>query len=98
VQRITDSAAEFGCFQVINHGVSFDVAEKAEKECDGLFELALEKKEAISRSLESLFGFEDGGCDTSTSTRQESFWLEKEPSQIEDFMRNIWPEGCGNLR
>lgn len=97
VRRITDSAAEFGCFQVINHDVSFDVAEKAEKECDGLFELALEKKEAISRSLESLFGFEDGGCDTSTSTRQESFWLEKEPSQIEDFMRNIWPEGCGNL-
>lgn len=97
VRRIADSAAEFGCFQLINHGVCFDLAERAEKESDGLFELALDKKEGISRSLESPFGFEDGGCDTSTSARQESFWLEKEANQIEDFIRNIWPEGCGNL-
>lgn len=50
VRRIADSAAEFGCFQVINHGVSCDVAERGEKECGGLFELALEKKEVMSRS------------------------------------------------
>jgi len=97
VRRIADSAVEFGFFQVINHGLPCDVAERAEKECDGLFELSLEKKEAISRSIESPFGFEDGGCDTSTSAWQESFWLEKEASQIEGFIRNIWPEGCGNL-
>jgi len=49
VRRIADSAAEFGCFQAINHGVSCDVAERAEKECGGLFELAVEKNEVMSR-------------------------------------------------
>eukprot|EP01018_Ginkgo_biloba_P015826 Gb_22744 [translate_table: standard] len=95
VRSLMKSASEYGCFQVINHGVSSDLVERAQKECNQLFELPLEKKEAASRSLESLFGFDES--DTTASVRQESFWLQRDANQIEDFIRNIWPEGCVNL-
>uniref|UniRef100_A0A0D6QYA7 Fe2OG dioxygenase domain-containing protein n=1 Tax=Araucaria cunninghamii TaxID=56994 RepID=A0A0D6QYA7_ARACU len=94
VKRIAESASEFGCFQVVNHGVPAETADIAEQECNRLFELPLEIKEGICRSLGSPFGFDDGACDTSTSMRQESFWLQKSAEQIEELIKIIWPEGC----
>ncbi|GLJ26371.1 hypothetical protein SUGI_0508110 [Cryptomeria japonica] len=96
VRLIRDSAKEFGAFQVVNHGIPWQTVERAEEECKGLFELTVEEKEGICRSFNggSAFGFDD---DTSTSMRQESFWLEKDAEQMEAFLRNIWPQGCVNF-
>eukprot|EP01018_Ginkgo_biloba_P002619 Gb_35468 [translate_table: standard] len=98
VKRLVQSAIEFGCFQVINHGISSELLEEAEKECIRLFALPLETKQMVCRSDESNFGFEDIGNDSANSKmRHETFWMDRNADLIEETMRTIWPQGYKNF-
>lgn len=98
VSRLVQSAVEFGCFQVINHGISSEIIARAEEECDRLFELPLEKKQIVCRSDEIRFGFEDIACDAVEKTRMhETFWMDKKEDLMAETMRNVWPEGYRNF-
>ncbi|GLJ26372.1 hypothetical protein SUGI_0508120 [Cryptomeria japonica] len=91
VKKLAEAAKEFGCFQVINHGVSLQTVARAEEESNRLFQLPLQKKEEISGGLGSPFGFDDDGSDDS---KKEWFFLQTGSHHIQDFLRDIWPEGC----
>lgn len=98
VGRLVQSAVEFGCFQVINHGIPSELFARAEEECDRLFELPLGKKQIVCRSDEIRFGFEDIASDAVEKTRiHETFWVDKNEDLMEETMRNVWPEGYKNF-
>lgn len=98
VRRLVQSATEFGCFQLINHGIPSELIVRAEKECDRLFELPLQKKQIVCRSDEIRFGFEDIAGDAVEKARiHETFWVDKNQDFMEETMRNVWPEGYKNF-
>ncbi|XP_072994175.1 flavonol synthase/flavanone 3-hydroxylase [Typha latifolia] len=55
---LRSSAASFGCFQIVNHGIPSDVVVAAEAAGALVFGVAAEKKRAIARSPERRWGFE----------------------------------------
>lgn len=98
VGRLVQSAVEFGCFQVINHGIPSEIIARAEEECDRLFELPLGKKQIVCRSDDIRFGFEDIAGDAVEKTRvHETFWVDQNEDLMEETLRHVWPDGYKNF-
>ncbi|KAH9301329.1 hypothetical protein KI387_012912, partial [Taxus chinensis] len=97
-KRLLQSSTRFGCFQIINHGISPELTERAEDQCSRLFDLPSETKRMICRSDESRFGFEHiAGDDDVDMKSHESFWVDRDDAFIEKGLRNVWPEGFRNF-
>ncbi|KAJ6715279.1 2-OXOGLUTARATE (2OG) AND FE(II)-DEPENDENT OXYGENASE SUPERFAMILY PROTEIN-RELATED [Salix viminalis] len=93
-----DSIARTGCFQLVNFGIPGEFIRSASVTAAGIFQLPPEKKEAVSRSLERPYGFEEvhGDHQEADSEVSEDFvWCKDESLTVD--MEGIWPTGYSNF-
>ncbi|XP_061976508.1 flavonol synthase/flavanone 3-hydroxylase-like [Populus nigra] len=98
VLRMLDSIARIGCFQLVNFGISSEFIRLASVTAAGIFQLPPEKKEAVSRSLERPYGFEEVHGDhqeAESEVSEEFVWCKDESLKLD--MEGIWPTGYSNF-
>ena len=101
VSKIIESVAQFGCFQVANHGISSELFRSVQEEAAaGIFAVPPEKRTAVTRSPEMPYGFEEVHGDESESENQ-SDWSEEfvwsRDEGLKSLMEGIWPIGYSNF-
>lgn len=95
--ELLQSAMEFGCFQVLNHGISPQLMERVDEQCNRLFNLPDDKKQMICRSEERPVGFEKRKRKHLHEHDEETFWVGKNEDELEKAMIKVWPEGFRNF-
>ncbi|KAB5574279.1 hypothetical protein DKX38_001473 [Salix brachista] len=98
VLKMLDSIARTGCFQLVNFGIPGEFIRSVSVTAAGIFQLPPEKKEAVSRSLERPYGFEEvhGDHQEAESEVSEDFvWCKDESLKVD--MEGIWPTGYSNF-
>ncbi|KAG5229117.1 hypothetical protein OIU77_023766 [Salix suchowensis] len=98
VLKMLDSIARTGCFQLANFGIPGEFIRSVSATAAGIFQLPPEKKEAVSRSLERPYGFEEvhGDHQEAESEVSEDFvWCKDESLTVD--MEGIWPTGYSNF-
>jgi hypothetical protein len=99
VLRMLDSIARIGCFQLVNFGIPSEFIRLVSVTAAGIFQLPPEKKEAVSRSLERPYGFEEVHGDhqeAESEVSEEFVWCKDESLKLD--MEGIWPTGYSNFR
>lgn len=71
VAQVGRACEEWGFFQVVNHGVSLALLQQLEASAKAFFDLPLEEKRKVRRSLENVLGFYD-----SELTKNRRDWKE----------------------
>ncbi|KAJ6947431.1 flavonol synthase/flavanone 3-hydroxylase-like [Populus alba x Populus x berolinensis] len=98
VLRMLDSIARIGCFQLVNFGIPSEFIRLVSVTAAGIFQLPPEKKEAVSRSLERPYGFEEVHGDhqeAESEVTEEFVWCKDESLKLD--MEGIWPTGYSNF-
>ncbi|XP_062156588.1 1-aminocyclopropane-1-carboxylate oxidase [Alnus glutinosa] len=96
IRKILDSIPGTGCFQLVNHGIPLETIGAALAVATGVFRVPLEKKAAVTRSLERPYGFEEGHGEEGESEFSEEFvWCRDEVLKLK--MEGIWPLGYSNF-
>ncbi|XP_050382029.1 protein SRG1 [Argentina anserina] len=96
VTKIAESIARNGCFQLVNHGISRDFVRLVQAEASRIFQVPLEKRADITRSLERPYGFEEGhGEEADTELSEEFVWCRQQGLKLA--MEGIWPFGYSNF-
>jgi hypothetical protein len=96
IRKILDSIPGTGCFQLVNHGIPLETIGAALAAATGVFRVPLEKKAAVTRSLERPYGFEEGHGEEGESEFSEEFvWCRDEVLKLK--MEGIWPLGYSNF-
>ncbi|KAK9281150.1 hypothetical protein L1049_004044 [Liquidambar formosana] len=95
VAKILESIAGIGCFQLVNHGIPSDLIRSVSIAAGGIFQVPPEKKVAVSRSPEKLYGFEEAHGEEEDEMSEEFVWCRDEGLKIE--MEGIWPVGYSNF-
>lgn len=101
---ITDSIAEIGCFEVVNHGIPNELIKSVLVAAgDGIFGISPEKRKQVARSyLDSPFGFEEihgaeeEDNDDDGDITEEFVWSPDE--KLKAHMEGISPIGYSNFR
>lgn len=94
VTEIATACAQFGFFQVVNHGVDAALIKRCETEAHKMFELPLDVKERVHRPPQTSFGY---GANTwvnqSVMHWAESFHMQLHPqSNIREFSGKLFAE------
>ncbi|KAB1218510.1 putative flavonol synthase 4 [Morella rubra] len=96
VQKILDSMAGIGCFQLVNHGISPDTIGVALAAATGIFRVPQGKRAVVTRSSERTYGFEEGHGEEGDSELSEEFvWCRDKGLKLA--MEGIWPVGYLNF-
>ncbi|XP_011003702.1 PREDICTED: flavonol synthase/flavanone 3-hydroxylase-like [Populus euphratica] len=98
VLRMLDSIARIGCFQLVNFGIPSEFIRLVSVTAAGIFQLPPGKKEAVSRSLERPYGFEEVHGDhqeAESEVSEEFVWCKDESLKLD--MEGIWPTGYSNF-
>ncbi|KAL6134515.1 hypothetical protein ACLB2K_066746 [Fragaria x ananassa] len=96
VAKILESIARFGCFQLVNHGISSDFVRSVQAEATEIFQVPLEKRADITRSPEKPYGFEEvHGEEADTELSEEVVWCREQGLKLA--MEGIWPIGYSNF-
>ncbi|XVE88822.1 hypothetical protein DITRI_Ditri19aG0099300 [Diplodiscus trichospermus] len=93
--RIMDSIASIGCFQLVNYGIPCESIRSALAAAAGIFQLPPEKRTAVTRSPEKLYGFEEVHLEDEGDVSEEFVWCRCEGLKLE--MEGIWPVGYSNF-
>lgn len=96
VQEILDSISGSGCFQLVNHGIRGEVVRSVLTAGAGVFGLLPEKKAAVVRSPEKVYGFEEFRGEDEREMGEEFVWCRDEGLELE--MEGVWPTGYSNFR
>ncbi|XP_062087562.1 flavonol synthase/flavanone 3-hydroxylase [Humulus lupulus] len=96
VSRIVEFVADYGYFQVANHGISSEFVRSAQAAAAGIFEVPPEKRTSITRSPEMPYGFEEVHGEESESESESGFseefvWSPDEG--LKSLMEGIRPSG-----
>lgn len=59
ISKIGKACEEWGFFQVINHGIPFDISNKVEIEAKKFFEQSIEEKKKVKRDAVNAMGYHD---------------------------------------
>ncbi|XP_041002058.1 1-aminocyclopropane-1-carboxylate oxidase-like [Juglans microcarpa x Juglans regia] len=99
IQKILVSLSGIGCFQLVNHGIPPETFGAASAAAAGLFHhVPLEKKAVVTRSLERLYGFEEGhGEEGESDELSEEFVWSCRDEDLKLRMEGIWPVGYSNF-
>ncbi|GMI73137.1 downstream target of AGL15-4 [Hibiscus trionum] len=89
---ILDSVATIGCFQLVNYGIPRESIRSALSAAAGIFQLPPEKRTAVTRSPENLYGFEEIHEE---DEGEEFVWCKAK--SLESAMEGIWPVGYSNF-
>ncbi|XVF86690.1 hypothetical protein PTKIN_Ptkin18bG0062500 [Pterospermum kingtungense] len=92
---ILDSIATIGCFQLVNYGIPGESIRAALSAATGIFQLPHEKRTAVTRSPEKLYGFEEVHGEDEGEMGEEFVWCRGEGLKLE--MEGIWPVGYSNF-
>jgi hypothetical protein len=98
INVVSDSIARFGCFQLLNHGISQQLMAAAIEAAGGIFLVPPGKRDAVTRSPEKLWGFEEyrEGEEEGSELNEEFIWRKDEELKLK--MEGIWPIGYPNFR
>ncbi|KAF5739175.1 hypothetical protein HS088_TW12G00376 [Tripterygium wilfordii] len=88
---ILDSIARIGCFQLVNHGISGGKISSTLGLAAEIFGVPPEKKAAVTRVPEKLFGFEEVHSGEECGLSEEFVWCNDESLKLD--MEGIWPAG-----
>ncbi|OMO66572.1 hypothetical protein COLO4_30498 [Corchorus olitorius] len=91
VPKVLDSIAKIGCFQLVNYGIPGESIRSALAAATGIFQLPPEKRKAVTRSPEKLYGFEEVHGEEEGEVSEEFVWSRSESLKLE--MEGIWPLG-----
>lgn len=97
VTKALEAAAGFGCFQLVNHGISDHLIRSVTNAASGIFRIPAEKKATVQRSPERRYGFETIFVDEEEEDEEEAseefYWcrLREEEEALEKVMEVIWP-------
>ncbi|KAG2722853.1 hypothetical protein I3760_02G146400 [Carya illinoinensis] len=99
IQKILVSLSGIGCFQLVNHGIPPEALGAALAAAAGLFHhVPPEKKAVVTRSLERLYGFEEGhGEEGEGDELSEEFVWSCRDEGLKLRMEGIWPVGYSNF-
>lgn len=91
VDVVSDSMVRFGCFQLINHGISPQLMAAVVEAARGIFLVPAGKRDAVTRSAEKPWGFEEyhGGEEEGSELSEEFIWCKDEELKLK--MEGIWP-------
>ncbi|WJX86246.1 non-hem dioxygenase in morphine synthesis N-terminal [Trifolium repens] len=97
INVVSDSIARFGCFQLLNHGISQQLMAAAIEAAGGIFLVPPGKRDAVTRSPEKLRGFEEypEGDEEGSELNEEFIWRKDEELKLK--MEGIWPIGYPNF-
>ncbi|PNX72664.1 gibberellin 20 oxidase 1-like protein [Trifolium pratense] len=109
ISKIGKACQEWGFFQVINHGVPFEVSSKVEIEAKKFFEQSLEEKKKVKRVEANATGYHDGEHTKNIRDWKEvfDFLIEDavqvpsshEPHDMELWtLKNQWPQSLPHFR
>ncbi|KAH1114057.1 hypothetical protein J1N35_007435 [Gossypium stocksii] len=93
--RILDSIATIGCFQLVNYGIPMESIRSALKAAAGIFQLPPQKRTAVTRSPEKLYGFEEVHEEDEGEVSEEFVWCKAKALELA--MEGIWPVGYSNF-
>lgn len=98
VARILESFSGTGCFQLVNHGIPCKLIRSVTAAAAGVFRIPPEKKAAVSRSQDRIYGFEEiHEEEEEIEINSEEFvWCRDENLKLE--MEGIWPLAYSNFR
>ncbi|KAL7616568.1 gibberellin 3-beta-dioxygenase 4 [Lactuca sativa] len=86
--------AQTGCFELVNHGISDRLLSSVINSGAGVFQLPPEKKSAVSRSAERLYGFVEFHGDDK-ELNEEFVWCRDDSLKTE--MEEVWPIQYSNF-
>ncbi|KAJ4957760.1 hypothetical protein NE237_024871 [Protea cynaroides] len=96
---LTESATAFGCFQIVNHGISRDSVRSVLVAATELFRLSPENKTIASKLSGKLYGFEKFSSDEEAfddgNTSEEFLWCRDDG--LKSVMEGTWPNGYSNF-
>ncbi|KAE8674126.1 pliceosome associated family protein [Hibiscus syriacus] len=92
--NVLDSIARTGCFQLVNYGIQADCIRSALGSASAIFQLPPEKRTAVTRSPEKLYGFEEPHGEEDGEV-EEFLWCKGEGLKLA--MDKIWPVGYSNF-
>ncbi|KAF4362151.1 S-norcoclaurine synthase 1 [Cannabis sativa] len=96
VSRIVELVADFGYFQVVNHGISSEFVRSVQADAAGIFAVPTEKRTSVTRSPEMPYGFEEVHGEESENESESDFseefvWSTDEGLKL--LMEGIRPSG-----
>jgi len=102
IDIVSDSIARFGCFQLINHGISPGIVAAAVEVAGGIFTVPPEMRDAVTRSPEKPRGFEEYHDEVEEEEEvkelnEEFIWC-KNDEELKLKLEGIWPIGYPNFR
>lgn len=80
----------------MNHGIRGEVVRSVLTASSGVFGLLPEKKAAVVRSPEKVYGFEEFRGEDEREMGEEFVWCRDEGLDLE--MEGVWPTGYSNFR
>lgn len=80
----------------MNHGIRGEVVRSVLTAGTGVFGLLPEKKAAVVRSPEKVYGFEEFRGEDEREMGEEFVWCRDEGLELE--MEGVWPTGYSNFR
>ncbi|EEF46393.1 conserved hypothetical protein [Ricinus communis] len=95
IPKILDSLSRIGCFQLVNYGVPSDFARMVLAMAAGIFSVPPEKRAAVTRSPEKLYGFEEVHGEEESEVSEEFLWCRDKNLRLD--MEGIWPSGYSNF-
>lgn len=101
IDVVLESIARFGCFQLINHGISPGIVAAAVEVAGGIFTVPPDMRDAVTRSPEKPRGFEEHDDEVEEKEgrelNEEFIWC-KNDEELKLKLEGIWPIGYPNFR
>ncbi|XP_068639007.1 jasmonate-induced oxygenase 4-like [Aristolochia californica] len=99
LSKSLEYATGFGCFQLVNHGISNNLIESVKNAAAGVFEISEENKEVVKRSPGRRYGFEEVSYEEEEGDVCEEFYWCRNEEKVEarTLMEGIWPDGFSNF-
>ena len=92
-KKLTEASEKWGFFILVNHGVSREVIERFQEQCNGLFDLPMLQKMKGARSETLPLGYSASNPDYAKNLPwAEIFQILQSPKQILEFSMKVWGE------
>jgi isopenicillin N synthase-like dioxygenase len=101
LQALDEACRNWGCFQVVNHGIDAQVIEDVKHQMHEFFAMPKDVKRAISRTADNPWGYFDQELTKNTLDWKEVFDYGPAESSTEDDERALvprWPRGMPRFR
>ncbi|XP_014633581.1 protein DOWNY MILDEW RESISTANCE 6-like isoform X2 [Glycine soja] len=109
ISQIGKACEEWGFFQVINHGVPFEISREVEIEAKKFFEMSLEEKKKLKRDEFNAMGYHDGEHTKNVRDWKEVFdYLVENTAEVPSshepndmdlrILTNQWPQNSPRFR